>query len=370
MDKRKDIVHKPLFSRKIHASRHFIPLGSRFSVQARGLNRTLSANTYKIPRYRRYNSHMIEVENLTKRYGTFTAVDGISFTAQPGEIVGLLGPNGAGKTTTMRMLTGFMPPSEGTARIAGYDIIEDSMEARRCVGYLPERVPIYPDMTVSEYVRYWARLRGERRPSAQTEAVLRRVELWERRKSLVRTLSKGMRQRLGLAQALVHNPSVIILDEPTIGIDPKQVIEVRQSVRDLARTHTVLFSTHILSEAEQVCDRVLILQHGHLVAQGSPAELRQRLEPRAQLYVEIGKAGRKEAEQLLKSIEGAEAVQHSGNGFTLTAATGYDLREAVAQRVLEAGFSLLEMRATTASLEAIFLDLLEADTPDVPKEGR
>lgn len=234
---------------------------------------------------------MIEVQQLVKHYHGFTALKGITFTAQPGEILGLLGPNGAGKTTTMRILTGFMPPSEGSARIAGFDILTDSIEARRRVGYMPERVPIYPDMTVEGYVRFWAKLRGVKQPHDSVKSVLERFNLYDRRRHLVRTLSKGMRQRLGLAQALVHNPDVVILDEPTIGIDPQQVIEVRESVRALAQTHTVLFSTHILSEAEQVCDRVVILNRGEVVAQGQPDELRRQLYPGDHLYVEILGAG-------------------------------------------------------------------------------
>jgi ABC-2 type transport system ATP-binding protein len=220
---------------------------------------------------------MIEVKDLSKRYGTRLAVDAISFKAQPGEIVGLLGPNGAGKTTTMRMLTGFMPPTSGSASIAGFDILEDSFEARSRVGYLPERVPIYPDMTTEGYVSFWAKLRGVRQPMQAAHNVLARVQLSDRRKTLVRNLSKGMRQRLGLAQALVHNPPVIILDEPTIGIDPQQVIEVRETVAALRESHTVLISTHILSEAEQICDRVIIINQGKIVAQGKTGELRKKL---------------------------------------------------------------------------------------------
>lgn len=220
---------------------------------------------------------MIEVKDLTKRYGTRLAVDGVTFKAHPGEIVGLLGPNGAGKTTTMRMLTGFMPPTSGTAAIAGFDIVEDSFEARGCVGYLPERVPVYPDMTTEGYLVFWAKLRGARQPAQAVRNVLERVGLGDRRKTLVRSLSKGMRQRLGLAQALVHDPPIIILDEPTIGIDPQQVIEVRETVASLRQSHTVLISTHILSEAEQICDRVIIINRGKVVAQGKPGELRKKL---------------------------------------------------------------------------------------------
>ncbi len=220
---------------------------------------------------------MIEVKDLSKRYGDRLAVNAISFKAQPGEIVGLLGPNGAGKTTTMRMLTGFMPPTSGSAAIGGFDVVEDSFEARSRVGYLPERVPLYPDMTTEGYVTFWAKLRGVRQPAQAARAVLERLHLDDRSKTLVRNLSKGMRQRLGLAQALVHNPPVIILDEPTIGIDPQQVIEVRETIAALRQSHTVLISTHILSEAEQICDRVIIINQGKIVAQGKPGDLRKKL---------------------------------------------------------------------------------------------
>ncbi len=233
---------------------------------------------------------MIEVSQLTKYYGNHLAVDHISFKAKSGEIVGLLGPNGAGKTTTMRMLTGFMPPSDGSAKLDGFDIVEESMEARRSVGYLPEHVPIYPDMTVRGYVTFWAKLRGVKHARSAVNSALERVQLLDRQNTLVRHLSKGLRQRLGLAQALVHDPPVIILDEPTIGIDPQQVIEVRETVHALKHGHTVLFSTHILSEAEQVCDRVLIMDRGRIVAQGKPTDLRQKLQPGASLYVEASGA--------------------------------------------------------------------------------
>lgn len=299
---------------------------------------------------------MIEVHQLTKRYGQHLAVNQISFTAQPGEIVGLLGPNGAGKTTTMRMLTGFMPPSEGRATIAGFDVMADSLEVRRRVGYLPERVPVYPDMTVKGYIEFWAKLRGVPDPRAQAGAVLERVHLTDRQNMLVRNLSKGLRQRLGLAQALVHDPPVIILDEPTIGIDPQQVIEVREAVRDLGKNHTVLFSTHILSEAEQVCDRVVIINRGQIVAQGTPDTLRMQLQRGAALYVEIGGAGKDAAAQLLRSIPGVESVEKQGHGFAVRSKT--DVRGELSDRITRAGYRVLELRPVAMTLEDIFLDLV------------
>lgn len=301
---------------------------------------------------------MIEVQNLTKRYGSFVAVDRLSFKAEAGEIVGLLGPNGAGKTSTIRMLTGFMPPSEGTARIAGYDILKDSLEVRRRVGYLPERVPVYPDMTVQGFVDFWARLRGIRDARRQTERILENVHLSDRRSTLIRNLSKGMRQRLGLAQALVHDPTVVILDEPTIGIDPQQVIEVRQSVRNLREKHTVLLSTHILSEAEQVCDRVIIINHGHILAQGTPATLRKQIQPGEHIYVLIMGASKDAGRKLLQDILGVEDVQPQGEGFRVRARARNELRGDIAARVIQAGYRLEELRPVAMTLEDIFLDLL------------
>ena len=304
---------------------------------------------------------MIEVINLTKRYGNHPAVDHISFKAKKGEVVGLLGPNGAGKTSTMRMLTGFMPPTEGTAVIAGHDVVSDSMEARRSVGYLPERVPVYPDMTVRGYVTFWAKLRRVPNTSARVAEALDRVQLLDRQNNLVRHLSKGLRQRLGLAQALVHNPPVIILDEPTIGIDPQQLIEIRDTVRALGADHTVLFSTHILSEAEQVCDRVLIMDKGHIVAQGKPTDLRKQLQPGTALYIEIGGTSAAKARELLKAIPGVESVEADGKGSIIRAKANSDIRAEVSTRVVKAGYTLLEMRAVTSSLESIFLEILGAE---------
>lgn len=301
---------------------------------------------------------MIEVRNLTKRFGIHTAVDDLSFDAQPGEIVGILGPNGAGKTTTMRMLTGFMPPTSGTAKIAGFDVFNDSLEVRARVGYLPEQVPVYPDMTVRGYITFWAELRGVRKPRARVDEVIERVQLTDRRNSLIRNLSKGMRQRLGLAQAIVHDPQVIILDEPTIGIDPQQVIEVRETVRQFRSKHTVLFSTHILSEAEQICDRVLIINQGRIVAEGAPATLRHQLQPGAHLYVLIGGADETQARQILENIPGIQAIQSQGKGFTIRAQPGMDIRAEVSESIMRAGFMLLELRPVAMTLEDIFLDIV------------
>jgi ABC-2 type transport system ATP-binding protein len=303
---------------------------------------------------------MIEVANLSKRYGAHEALRGISFKAEAGEILGILGPNGAGKTTTMRILTGYMPPSGGTVTVDGLDVARDSLAVRERVGYLPERVPLYPDMTVEGYVAFWARLRGVKDVSVQVKRVLERVSLYDRRQSLVRKLSKGMKQRLGLAQALVHDPQVVILDEPTIGIDPQQVIEVRAAVRELARSHTVLFSTHILSEAEQVCDRVIILDRGMVVAEGRPDELRLRLQKQVDLVVAVGRAKQDDARALLENIPGVERVSVQGAGtFVVRSKGGVDLRPQIAERVVKQGYALLELRPLAMTLEDIFLDIVE-----------
>lgn len=306
---------------------------------------------------------MIEVKNLTKRYGSFTALDGVSFKARQGEILGILGPNGAGKTTTMRILTGFMPPTDGHATIDGLDITRDSLAVRQRVGYMPERVPLYPDMTVEGYVKFWAQLRGVDRVAERVQAALERVQLHDRRRSLVRSLSKGMKQRLGLAQALVHDPPVVILDEPTIGIDPQQVIEVRENVRALAESHTVLFSTHILSEAELVCDRVIILNRGQIVAEGRPDQLRRKLQPEASLYISIGKAKPPAALSLLESLPHVRHAAQQGAGYVvrLKRDAPPDAPAIYAKRIIDAGYSVLELRPVAMTLEDIFLDIVQRE---------
>lgn len=304
---------------------------------------------------------MIEVEGLTKRYGDFIALAGITFRAEPGEILGFLGPNGAGKTTTMRILTGYMPPSAGRASVCGFDVMQDSLEVRRRVGYLPETVPLYPDMTVAGYVLYIARLRGVDDPAARTEDVLKTVGMWDRRNSLIRSISKGMRQRTGLAQALVHAPEVLILDEPTIGLDPRQTLEVREMVGSLRQQHTIMFSTHILSEAEQVCDRVIIIDKGQIVAMDTPQALRDRLQKGARLFVRI--EGSPTSNQSRKTLEGVPSVAKAtpyAEGWSVETHPNTDsvtVRGAIAAAVVGAGWKLLELRPLAMSLEDIFLEL-------------
>ncbi len=222
---------------------------------------------------------MIEVRNLTKRYGDFVAIRDISFTAATGQILGFLGPNGAGKTTTMRIITGFMPASSGTVKVAGYDIFDDSYEVRRRIGYLPENPPLYNDMTVNSYLRFVARIRGIAKAEVadSVDRVLRTCGLAEVTDRVVGHLSKGFRQRVGLAQALVHNPSVLVLDEPTIGLDPRQIIEIRKLIRDLSGERTVILSTHILPEVSQLCEKVVIINEGHIAVEDTLANLTQSM---------------------------------------------------------------------------------------------
>lgn len=303
---------------------------------------------------------MIEVEHLIKRYGTVTAVDGISFSTHKGEIVGLLGPNGAGKTTTMRMLTGFMPPTAGQVRICGFDVVEDSMEVRKRVGYMPERVPIYPDMTLEGYVTFWARLRGVNDVRGRVEHVLKQFELLDRRRQLVRFLSKGLRQRLGLAQTLVHNPEVIILDEPTIGIDPRQVIEVRQAVKSLRENHTVLFSSHILSEVEQVCDRVIIIHQGRVVGEGTPDALSRQLAARQQVFVQVEGVHAEKVIAILKKLPKVNTVRPMESGLLVVTQSQEDIRPMISRLIASEGLTLLEMHSVETRLEDVFLSLTEA----------
>lgn len=312
---------------------------------------------------------MIEVENLTKRYGDYTAVKGISFVARPGQVTGFLGPNGAGKTTTMRMLTGFTPPTAGTAKVAGFDVFDQSMEVRKRVGYLPENVPLYRDMTARGYLMYVGEIRGVKNRRTHADEALERVGLIDRAESRIRTLSKGMRQRVGLASALLHNPDVLILDEPTIGLDPNQVLELRKLVRELGRDHTLLFSTHILSEAEQVCDNVIIINQGRIVAQGSPIELRGQLERGGRVLVRLDVA----PEQALPTILGVPGVgtaQIEMDGIVVTPADIHvDPRPEVARAIVNRGWRLMELRPLAVNLEEIFLELTRheasvIETPD------
>jgi ABC-2 type transport system ATP-binding protein len=311
---------------------------------------------------------LIEVQDLTKVFGLTTAVDHVSFAVNKGEILGFLGPNGAGKTTTMRVLTGFMPATSGTARIAGFDVFNDSLEVRRRIGYLPENPPVYPDMTVGTYLDFVARIKGvpaEKRSERVTDA-LEKTNITDKRDELIKRLSRGYKQRVGLAQALVHDPDVIFLDEPTVGLDPKQIIEVRHLIKNLAGNHTIVLSTHILPEVSMTCDRVVIINKGKIAAIDTPQNLTSQLKGGQRVRVEV-QASEQPLQDLLAQIPGAsrvdvEPVQANGHLLaTVEAAQGKDLRSAIAARIVEKGWPLFELRGVSLSLEEIFLELTTDD---------
>ena len=307
---------------------------------------------------------MIRATNLTKNFGNRKAVDNISFEARQGEILGFLGPNGAGKTTTMRMLTGYMPPTSGAANIAGFDVVNESIEVRKRVGYLPETVPLYTDMTLSEYLQFFAKLRHIPDSEKAISDTLEMVGLTDRSEGYIRNLSKGMRQRVGLAQALLHKPDVLILDEPTIGLDPAQIIEVRNLIRDIGKERTVLLSTHILSEAQQLCNRILIINKGRIVVEDTPENLQSRLAGAERVHLHVrGEAN--ELAQQIKQIKGIQDVflGDSEGDLEFQFAPGKDLRPEVARKVIELNFDLLEMAPINLSLEEIFLELTRSESP-------
>jgi len=310
---------------------------------------------------------MIRVEGLTKDYGLRRAIDSLTFDAKQGEILGFLGPNGAGKTTTMRILTGYMPPTAGVAEIGGFDVVEQSLEVRKRVGYVPESVPLYPEMTVFDYLKFMADLRRVPKTEERVDEVLDLLNLGDRSESIIGNLSKGMRQRVGLAQALVHRPDVLILDEPTIGLDPAQIIEVRNLIRELGQQCTILLSTHILSEAQQVCNRVLIINKGRIVAEDTPEHLQARLTGAQRVSVQV--AGDSDGlDGVIRAVSGVTRVNRVADGrLEFETTPGFDPRPEVARSVIEAGYGLLEMRPLGMSLEEIFLQLTrEEPAPPEP----
>ncbi|HKS68113.1 MAG TPA: ABC transporter ATP-binding protein [Candidatus Acidoferrales bacterium] len=311
---------------------------------------------------------MIEVQDLTKAYGSVTAVDHVSFTVNKGEILGFLGPNGAGKTTTMRILTGFMPATSGTAKIGGFDVFNDSLEVRRHIGYLPEAPPVYPDMTVESYLEFVARIKNvsaEKRGGLISDA-LQKTSIVDKRHELIKRLSRGYKQRVGIAQALVHDPDVIILDEPTVGLDPKQIIEVRNLIKGLAGTHTIILSTHILPEVSMTCDRVVIINKGKIAAVDTPQNLTSQLKGGQRIHLEVG-APEPALREALGQIAGArrveiEAGRSDGHlSVNIEAAPGSDIRSSVAAKIVEKGWPLFELRGVSLSLEDIFLQLTTTD---------
>ncbi len=317
---------------------------------------------------------MIEVQHLTKRYGRLTAVEDVSFRVERGEILGFLGPNGAGKTTTMRILTGYMPATGGKATVAGFDVFDQPIEAKRRTGYLPETPPLYPDMTVGEYLTFVSRIKGvpsgERRSRIQT--VMERTRIADMAKRPCGKLSKGYRQRVGLAQALIHNPDVLILDEPTAGLDPKQIIETRQLIKELAGDHTIVLSTHILPEVSQTCQRVVIINKGKVVAVDTPDNLTSRLRGSETMYLQVD-AGGTVIGPMLAQVAGVtrvvQADQHDQViGYEVESERGQDVRRELARTVVANGWGLLELRPTRLSLEDVFLSLTTEDVPATPAE--
>lgn len=315
---------------------------------------------------------MIEVEHLSKIYGSTPAIQDVTFSVEPGEILGFLGPNGAGKTTTMRILAGYLPASNGTARIAGYDVHEQSMNVRRRIGYLPETPPLYREMTVEGFLHFVARIKGVA-AGARTQRVnwtMERCNITEKRKVLIRKLSKGFRQRVGIAQAIVHDPPAIILDEPTVGLDPRQIIDVRNLIRSLAGEHTIILSTHILPEVSMTCNRVAIINRGRIVATNSPENLMAQLFGGSGYELEVDGDARK-LQKLLQILPGVSMVELVENHelppnrslLRITSTPEAEPGRDIAAVAIGAGMGIHEMRRTRATLEDVFLELTMREQP-------
>lgn len=313
---------------------------------------------------------MIQVDGLTKYYGSYKAIDRLSFHAEPGEIVGFLGRNGAGKTTTMRILSGYMPPNEGTALIAGHDIYNESIKARQALGYLPELVPMYKEMTVWQYVNYMGSLRGMKNPDRgeRVEEVLDRVGMLDRADSMIANLSKGMKQRVGLAQALVHRPSVLIMDEPTIGLDPSQVRDFRELIREVAEERTVMLSTHILSEVEKLCSRVIVIDQGKIVAEDRIDRLGALSAGAGRCFVRIEGISDQDAASALSNLKQVSEAYPLTGGVEIIAQSNFkdDIRPLIAKEIINKGWNLLELRATDSSIEDVFMQLTQEEKQQAP----
>lgn len=317
---------------------------------------------------------MIKVEGLTKRYARTVAVDNISFEVEKGSIIGFLGPNGAGKTTTMRVLTCFLPPTQGTVTVAGFDVLKQPLEVKKRIGYLPESPPLYPEMEVLEYLQFVARLKGIPRSEIKprVDQAIERCAIGDVRTKLNGKLSKGYRQRVGLAQAIIHNPDVLVLDEPTAGLDPKQIIETRQLIKSLAGDHTIILSTHILPEVEQTCQRVVIINRGKLVATDSVENLTRRLRGSEAIAVEVeGRDSSLDAAAVRRRLEQVPGVSRviskstdtNRCAFEVESLQGRSVRAELARAVVESGWNLTELRPVAFSLEEIFLQLTSTEEP-------
>ena len=309
---------------------------------------------------------MIEVQDLTKYYGPQLAVSRLDFQVAAGEIVGFLGPNGAGKTTTLKILAGFLAPSAGTARINGYDCVTDSLAVRRSLGYVPENVAIYPDLTVTQFLRFAARAKGveAKAETGEVDRVVAACGLEEVRGKLVAALSKGFRQRLGLAQALVNQPPLLIMDEPTIGLDPSQIVEIRQLIKNLEGAHTVMLSSHILPEVSQLCHRVIIINRGQIVASDTPENLSRQLGQGSRVLMTVA-GPTDQVTAALTAVSGVNRVLSQGEGkYLVEADHGVELRPQLARVVVERGWQLLELKSQEFTLEEVFINLVTEETTE------
>ena len=312
---------------------------------------------------------MIEVKNVTKKYGNFTAVDNITFNVKDGEVVGLLGQNGAGKSTTMNMITGFIEPTEGTIIINGYDIMKKSLKAKKQIGYMPENVPLYPELTVKEFVSYMAELKlvGRKERKQEVENAIKETGLEEVKNKLIRNLSRGYKQRVSMAGALVGNPEVLILDEPTVGLDPKQIIEIRNLIKNLGKKHTVILSSHILSEISQICERVVILNKGKIVAIDTPENLEEKTKEQNVLFVTVEDKEEKMSslKEKITDIEKLEMIKDNEDGtkqYKIVSKSEKDIRKALFDTLPKEGITIFELKKAETSLEDAFIKLVDNAT--------
>lgn len=308
---------------------------------------------------------MIQVQNLTKRYGNLVAIDNVSFRVGHGEILGFLGPNGAGKTTTMRIISGYMPPTDGTVRVGDFDVLEDPIKAKRQIGYLPENPPLYNDMTVQGYLDFVADIKNVsgKNKKAKIDLAMERCGITDVRKRLIGNLSKGYRQRIGIAQAIVHDPAVLVLDEPTIGLDPKQIIEIRYLIKSLAGDRTVILSTHLLPEVTMTCTRVVIINEGKIVLEESLETLSQRVNGAQMLFLKLNYNDKSnDVNEKILSLPTVSEVKESAYGeFIIQTKGGPDIREELVKMVVENGWGLLELRPLTHALEEVFLRVISTE---------
>lgn len=323
------------------------------------------------PNLNRPNLNMIEVTDLSKSYGPIHALQGITFSVKKGEVVGFLGPNGAGKSTTMKIITGSMAPTSGSAKVAGFDVFEDPIEVKKRIGYLPENPPVYGDMNIESYLTFVARLKGveKNRVRSQMEKAIEKTDLGSVRRRLIQNLSKGYRQRVGIAQALVSDPEILILDEPTSGLDPRQVAEVRSLIQELKGEHTIILSTHILPEVQAMCERIIIVNRGRIVAQDSLEGLASRMAGTLDIKIRVARPGA-EVESALRSVAGVSAVLKTESGYTVNVlGTGDAAIEKVAEAAVMSKSGLLELRKESADLEDIFLKLTTSEENQKPENA-